>query len=99
MEWCFCPYFFIDPSDGCLDDEVKFHPRGTDGNICAPRCSKGTCPKDVPFGAISIPQCILIDASGEFYCALVCYSNSSCGDSRASCKPLPGNIGVCTYNI
>lgn len=88
----------IDPFDGCLPDETGIRIQGIEGGICSAKCKFGTCPKDVPSGSTAHPQCALQSPTGEQYCALICLPGDSCGDSRASCKPVQGGIGICTYD-
>lgn len=88
----------IDPSDGCLPDEIAIQVQGVPGGFCSPKCKSGACPRDIPAGATAHSQCILKAASGEEYCALTCFPKDSCGDSRATCKPVQGGFGLCTYN-
>merc|ERR1711966_593381 len=100
---------YEDPKDGCGSDEVDITVQGIQGAVCAPKCTSGSCPTDLPAGVTAAPQCALQDASsGDKYCALICSSSlpivdqqvadSSCGEN-ASCKSIPGQmVGICTYD-
>jgi hypothetical protein len=91
---------YEDPKDGCGSDEVDITVQGIQGAVCAPKCTSGSCPSDVPAGVTAAPQCALQDSSsGDKYCALICSPSSNdaqCG-TNASCKSISGT-GLCTYD-
>ncbi|CAE7555228.1 unnamed protein product, partial [Symbiodinium pilosum] len=66
------------------------------GDFCSPKCdSRDACPKDMPTGASADPECALRTASGNKYCALLCMSDSDCG--QGLCQHILGT-GICTYS-
>mmetsp|Transcript_32655 Transcript_32655/g.78487 ORF Transcript_32655/g.78487 Transcript_32655/m.78487 type:complete len:449 (+) Transcript_32655:78-1424(+) len=82
----------------CQSDETEASLTGTGGSLCAPSCSGGSCPTDVPAGVTATPQCALQDQSGNQFCALICSDDSQCDQSGgASCSLIQPPIGVCTY--
>jgi len=91
---------YEDPKDGCGSDEVSITVQGIQGAVCAPKCTSGSCPSDVPAGVTAAPQCALQDSSTQKkYCALICSPSSNdaqCG-TNASCKSIQGT-GLCTYD-
>lgn len=81
----------------CQSDEVNVEVQGVSGDLCAPSCTQGQCPTDVPSGVSARPQCVLQDSSRSKYCALVCSSDGDCDTAGgASCQILQ-NFGLCTY--
>jgi cathepsin B len=83
----------------CASDEVGAQVQGTGGELCAPSCSSGSCPADVPSGVSAKPQCALQDSSsGKKYCALMCSSDSQCDTANgAKCSKVAVFVGVCVY--
>jgi len=76
----------------CRSDEVEASVQGANGELCAPSCSSGSCPTDVPAGTTAKPACVLQDgSSGKKYCALTCLFGGTC-PSGASCS-----MGICLY--
>ena len=93
------------PKEGCEPDELAFSIMGVPGSICAPTCTRGPCPTDLPADVTAIPTCALQNPStGDKYCALVCAPSADvkmlrAGDGMcgaASCQPIQGT-GICTY--
>mmetsp|Transcript_114665 Transcript_114665/g.319323 ORF Transcript_114665/g.319323 Transcript_114665/m.319323 type:complete len:469 (+) Transcript_114665:82-1488(+) len=81
----------------CRSDETEASVEGTGGELCAPSCTDGACPTDVPEGTEAKPQCILQDeSSGKKYCALTCLLPGSC-PTGAKCARVGGLMGVCVY--
>jgi len=81
----------------CQSDEMEAQIQGTNGEVCAPSCDSGACPRDVPQGTSARPTCALQDsASGSKYCALMCLADSQC-PSGASCAKVQAFLGVCVY--
>merc|ERR1719245_1973229 len=76
----------------CQSDEAQASVQGAGGVLCAPSCTAHACPSDVPPGTTAEPQCVLKDASGQEYCALVCAGGETCPE-EAVCSPL----GICVY--
>ena len=61
------------PANGCEPDEMKFQISGVPGDICAPKCTDGPCPTDMPDGVTAAPTCALKNpATGDKYCVLLC---------------------------
>uniref|UniRef100_A0A7S4LNI6 Uncharacterized protein n=1 Tax=Oxyrrhis marina TaxID=2969 RepID=A0A7S4LNI6_OXYMA len=82
----------------CQAGEVKASVTGSTGSLCAPPCTSGTCPTDVPSGVTASPTCVLQDQSGNKYCALECAKDEECDKAGgSSCSILQGSTGVCTY--
>ena len=101
------------PADGCEPDEMKFQISGVPGDICAPKCTDGPCPTDMPDGVTAAPTCALKNpATGDKYCVLLCApsASSSSGESMLRAGVTAGDgqcgeatcqpvqgAGVCTY--
>ena len=54
---------YEDPKDGCGSDEIDITVQGIQGAVCAPKCTSGSCPTDLPAGVTAAPQCALQDSS------------------------------------
>lgn len=90
---------YNDPKDGCMPDESAVKISNVEGDFCAPECTSGVCPFDVPDGVSGTPTCALQDGnSGKKFCALICKpeEKNNCGE-EGSCKSL-GFLGICTYD-
>jgi len=79
----------------CLSDEMQAQIQGTDGVLCAPKCTGQTCPTDVPAGTTDQPKCVLQDQSGNHYCALTCLLGGC--PTGASCKHISLLTGICMF--
>jgi len=80
----------------CQSDEVEASLQGVDGALCAPKCTQGECPADVPAGTTAKPKCILKDsATGKQYCALSCFLGGC--PKGAKCGHVSLMQGVCVY--
>ena len=78
------PTHYGNPKTGCESDEEAVRVQGLSGDFCSPKCnSQGSCPSDVPKGDSATPQCALRTTTGDKYCALICQSDSDCGNWAA----------------
>ena len=78
------PTHYGNPETGCESDEQAVRVQGLSGDFCSPKCnSQGSCPSDVPKGDSATPQCALRTTTGDKYCALICQSDSDCGNWAA----------------
>lgn len=87
---------YENPKDGCQSDESDVHVVGFAGSFCAPSCSAGACPTDVPEGVTASPVCAFRGQSGDRKCGLRCTSQEQCGP--ATCRKILGLVGICTYD-
>jgi len=93
------------PSNGCLQDELKNSLGGIDGHFCSAPCrgpgpwkDKKWCPPEVPVDVTAKPSCMISDPVGYgFHCALSCSDDAQCG-AGAVCntQAYPG-IGLCIF--
>ena len=94
------PTHYGKPKTGCESDEEAVRVQGLSGDFCSPKCnSQGSCPSDVPKGDSATPQCALRTTTGDKYCALICQSDSDCGNWAAWRRAIIEMIVIVNLNV
>lgn len=86
----------------CGPDEVQSEVLdGVSGYVCTPKCAEKTydCPSDVPDFAAAQAQCMLKDADGFAYCALLCSVDTQCPNGARCQRLQQAGVGMCMYPL
>merc|ERR1711935_912428 len=94
-------YYYGNPTSGCRSDEKTISVSGFPGDSCAPKMnSDNTCPTSpvAPGDWTAQPMPTVKDASGQFYCLMVCAGLHIGTCPQGTACVFNGLFGVCFWN-